>query len=133
MIVVDASLVVAALVSSSGVGASAREEMSAHASQLVAPALMDVEVCSALRRLERAGEIPRSTALGGVTTLAGMRIERFPHEPLLRRIWELRHSITPYDAPYVAVAERLDVPLVTGDDRLAKAPGVRCEIRMIGS
>ena len=133
MIVVDASIVVPGLVSSSGVGASARELMSAHAAQLVAPALIDVEVCSALRGLERSGEIPPSTAEGGVTMLAGMRIERFPHEPLLRRMWELRHNVTPYDATYVAVAERLDVPLVTFDNRLAKAPGIRCSVRLIGS
>lgn len=133
MIVVDASVVVPALISASGVGASAREVMAVHASQLAAPALLDVEVSSAFRRLERSGEIPTATAEGGVTVLAGMRIERFTHEPLLSRIWELRHNITPYDAAYVAVAERLEAPLVTLDSRLAKASGIRCSVRVIGS
>jgi predicted nucleic acid-binding protein len=133
MIVVDASVVVPALVSRSGVGASSREVMAAHASRLAAPALLDVEVSSAFRRLERSGEIPASTAEGGVTGLAGMRIERFTHEPLLNRIWELRHNITPYDAAYVAVAELLEAPLVTLDRRLAKASGIRCSVRVIGS
>ena len=133
MIVVDASVVVPALISSSGVGASAREAMAVHVPQLAAPALLDVEVSSAFRRLERSGEIPAATAEGGVTVLAGMRIERYTHEPLLGRIWELRHNVTPYDAAYVAVAERLEVPLVTLDSRLAKASGIRCSVRVIGS
>jgi predicted nucleic acid-binding protein len=132
MIVVDASVVVPALISSSGVGASSREVMAAHVSQLAAPALLDVEVTSAFWRLERSGEIPTATAEGGVTVLAGMRIERFTHEPLLSRIWELRHNVTPYDAAYVAVAELLEAPLVTLDRRLAKAFGIRCSVRVIG-
>jgi predicted nucleic acid-binding protein len=131
MIVVDASVVVPALVSSSGLGASAREVMAVQGAHLAAPALLDVEVSSAFRRLERSGEIPSATAEGGVTVLEGMRIERFTHEPLLRRIWELRHNVTPYDAAYVAVAEYLEAPLVTLDSRLAKASGIRCDVRML--
>ena len=132
MIVVDASVVVPALVSSTGFGASAREVMGVNVEQIAAPALLDVEVSSAIRRLERSGEIPTPTAEGGMAVLAGMRIERFTHEPLLRRMWELRHNVTSYDAAYVALAERLEAPLVTLDARLAKASGIRCSIRMIG-
>jgi predicted nucleic acid-binding protein len=43
------------------------------------------------------------------------------------RAWELRGSVTYYDASYVALAELLDAPLVTLDPRLARAPGPRCE------
>jgi predicted nucleic acid-binding protein len=35
--------------------------------------------------------------------------------------------MSPYDAWYVALAERLDAPLVTLDRRLARTAGVRCE------
>lgn len=131
MIVVDASVVVPALVSSSGLGASAREVMTVQVPHLAAPALLDVEVSSAVRRLERSGEIPSVTAESGVMVLERMRIERFTHEPLLRRIWELRHNVTSYDAAYVALAENLEAPLVTLDSRLAKVPGLRCDVRVI--
>lgn len=36
--------------------------------------------------------------------------------PALPRIWKLRHVVTPYDAAYVALAEALDVVLVTLTD-----------------
>lgn len=47
-------------------------------------------------------------------------------EQLADRIWELRGQITVYDASYVAVAEFVDVPLLTLDERLRRAKGPRC-------
>lgn len=54
MIVVDASVVVAALLSTSGAGARARERLRADP-DLHAPHPLDVEVTSALRRRVRSG------------------------------------------------------------------------------
>ena len=48
------------------------------------------------------------------------------YQPLGRRVWELRNTITPYDAWYVALAESLGAPLATLDLRLSRAPGPRC-------
>ena len=39
--------------------------------------------------------------------------------------------MTFYDGLYVALAERLDVPLITLDARLSAAPGVRVGIRVL--
>ena len=47
---------------------------------------------------------------------------------MLDRMWQLRDNLTGYDAAYVAAAELLGVTLVTGDRRLAAAPGLRCPV-----
>ena len=49
---------------------------------------------------------------------------------MIQRIWELRHSITPYDAAYVALAERLRVPPVTCDAKLAGSNGHNARIEL---
>ena len=58
--------------------------------------------------------------------LARLPIDLYPFEPVAQRVWELRDTVSAYDAWYVALAEALDVPLATLDTRLAKAPGPRC-------
>ena len=42
-------------------------------------------------------------------------------------MWELRDNLTPYDAAYVALAELTGATLVTGDERITAAPGIRCD------
>lgn len=54
---------------------------------------------------------------------------RHGHQALLPRCLGLKHVLSPYDATYVALAEYLEAPLLTGDLRLARAArrlGVRC-------
>ena len=63
--------------------------------------------------------------------LADFPIQRYPHDFLLPRIWELRTTLTAYDAAYVALAEALDTPLLTRDRRLTNAAGVRARIELI--
>jgi predicted nucleic acid-binding protein len=60
-----------------------------------------------------------------------MRLERSLHIPLMPRIWELRDNLSTYDAAYVALAEAMDTALLTGDARLARAPGIRCEVELL--
>jgi predicted nucleic acid-binding protein len=40
--------------------------------------------------------------------LAALPAERYSHTPLIRRIWELRHHFTAYDATYIALSEATD-------------------------
>ncbi len=54
-----------------------------------------------------------------------------PLAPMLQRMWELRDNVTAYDAAYVALAERLDGPLITCDAKLAAASGTRCTFDLI--
>lgn len=124
MIVVDASVVVAALVATGREGAWAETILTDEA--LAAPHLMPVEVANILRRAEIAGEIPAGAASLGHTDLLALRVDLFPYEPLAARVWALRPNVTAYDGWYVALAESLDAPLATIDRRLAKAPGARC-------
>ena len=88
---------------------------------LAAPALLDVEVLQALRRLDLQGAIPASRD-DLTDSLRALRIRRYPHGSLLEEIWSLRRNLTACDATYIALARQLDATLVTRDERLARAP-----------
>jgi len=63
--------------------------------------------------------------------LAALPLQRARHLGLLNRCWELRANLTMYDAAYVALAEALQADLLTGDRRLARAPGPICRIERL--
>ena len=86
------------------------------------------EVANVLRRLERAGKLSPSQAASAARHVLQLDVELFPFAPFARRVWELRHNLTAYDAWYVAVAEMHAGRLATLDRRLAGADGPRCEI-----
>ena len=90
---------------------------------LHAPHLIDVEFQHGLRRLVLSGAISEDRASDARLDFADLTIVRYPHVSLADRMWELRHNITAYDAAFIALAETLEVPLVTCDARLARAPG----------
>ena len=64
-----------------------------------------VEVASAWRRLAAAGALDSRRAQLALQDLASLRVSRVSHTSLLSRCWELRASLTTYEAAYVAVAE----------------------------
>lgn len=101
--------------------------------RLSAPMLVDLEVLSAWRRLHAAGSLDDRRVELAVADLWALRIDRAPHEPLVDRCWDLRDNLTVYDAAYVALAEVLDVILLTGDGRLARAPRIACDVEVLGS
>ena len=74
-----------------------------------------------LRKQLAAGSLDRSRAELALTDLAALPLQRAPHLPLLSRCWELRGNLSVYDAAYVALAEALEVPLLTSDRRLAQS------------
>jgi predicted nucleic acid-binding protein len=99
-----------------------------------APALIDAEVASVIRGLNITTKpnvkITDQRATEMLTDYAGLRIVRYPMQPLQRRVFELRHNITAYDAMYVALAEALDVRLLTDDGKFAATPGHDAEIHV---
>ena len=123
-LVVDASVLVAALVDSGPHGEWAEQIVAA--GSLDAPELVLVETANILRRLERAKRITAAEADAAYNDLMELSIELFSFEPFAERVWELRHNLTSYDAWYVALAEALRVPLATLDERLASSKGLAC-------
>lgn len=98
--------------------------------RLHAPHLLDVEVAQALRRLVQLGEIAPARAQQALDDHAALGIDRHSHEDLLPRVWQLRESISAYDAAYVALAEALEAPLLTCDAKLARSHGHRAKVEL---
>jgi predicted nucleic acid-binding protein len=130
VIVVDASIWAPALADDNSDGEAARAGLRGQA--LAAPELIDLEVASVWRRQVMAGQLEGRRADLALADLLALPLQRIAHLQLLTRCWELRQDLTPYDAAYVALAELLDVVLVTGDRRLSRSPGVRCRVQVIG-
>jgi predicted nucleic acid-binding protein len=115
-VVIDASVLVAAAVDSGPSGAWAEQVVAGGG--LHAPELVLVETISTLE------------ATSAYIDCMRLDIEVYAFSPVAERVWELRHSLTSYDAWYVAVAEALDAPLATLDTRLTRAAGPTCEFHL---
>jgi predicted nucleic acid-binding protein len=128
--VVDASVLVPALIDLTQVGLRARDAL-ARCGPLQAPDLIDVECMSALRGLSRAHPLTEERCQEFLERLREARINRLPSRPLVGRAWHFRHNASAYDAVYIATAELLDEPLVTADRGLAHAAQAACTVEFI--
>ena len=127
MIVLDASVVIDLVLGTSAAEA-VLERLKDHRQELIAPYIVDVEVLQALRRQVRLGKVPEDRASVALSNLQMLRFTRMPHEPLIARIWELRHNMTAYDAAYVALAETMHAELLTRDRKFSGAAGHTAKI-----
>ncbi len=130
MIVLDASAVVELLLNTAS-GQAVAKRMTDPAIGVHVPHLVDVEVVQALRRLTSLGELTAVEADTAVDDLRSLDLQRHAHEPLLGRVWALRHNLSAYDAVYVALAEVLDTRVLTCDGRLAGAPRLGDRVELI--
>ena len=126
MLVIDASCLFDRL--TGGLRAAQINERLAADPDHAAPHIIDVEVFGAIRRDLQRGLLDATAASQAVAGLAIWPGQRFAHQLLLHRAWELRDTVRGWDAMYVALAEILDAVLITTDRRLAAAHGPACRI-----
>ena len=125
MIVLDASAALSGLLNAG----PARESLAGE--QLHVPHLVDSEVASGLRRHVASHRITSDNGWVALDAWRRLGLTRYAMHGLLERVWELRETLSAYDAGYVALAESLGCSLVTADARISRAPGVRCPITVV--
>lgn len=128
MIVLDTSALLTALVAT-----PPHHELVARVAgsdSLHCPHHVDMEFLSALRGLVLGGRLTADRAADARRDFASLRVLRYPIRSIADRAWDLRHSVTAYDACFLALAEALDCPLVTCDGRLASASGHRAVVEV---
>lgn len=97
---------------------------------LHAPHLVDLEVAQVLRRYVIRGEIDPQRAQQALDDHLALPLERYSHDVLVSRVWQLRQNLTAYDAAYVALAELLGATLLTRDGRIRRAPGHHADVEV---
>ena len=122
MIVLDASAMLEQLLSTPK-GQHIQEQYLVEGESFHVPHLLDLEVIQVLRRYSHHHILTNHRATQALDDFLDFPLTRYPHQPLLSRIWELRENFTAYDAAYVSLAEVLNIPLVTCDAKLTTAPG----------
>lgn len=130
MIVLDASAAIEWLLQSPA-GIEIDSRIFSASETLHTPHLLDVEVAQVLRRYVRDKAITAQRGQEALDDLNGMPLTRYPHNFLIPRVWELRATLTAYDAVYVALAEALDAPLLTCDRKIASASGHSANVQVV--
>jgi predicted nucleic acid-binding protein len=124
MIVADASAIMAWLLRLRSIPLPAEEHVHV-------PHLIDTEIANAVRGHVRRAELDEDSGWEILHTFRWLGITRHGTFSMLDRVWDLRHNLSADDAAYVALAEALQCPLVTGDARISRAPGLRCLITVL--
>ncbi|MQA77394.1 MAG: PIN domain-containing protein [Streptosporangiales bacterium] len=96
-----------------------------------APEHWKAEVFSVMRGLVLGNKVAEHRALNAIGRLPQLGVDHVSPDGLLPRMWEMRASISAYDAPYVALAEARDLTLVTSDGRLARAATAYCRVELV--
>jgi predicted nucleic acid-binding protein len=128
LIVLDSSAALDYLLETEKLGEWVAGRLDAAGWILRATYAIDVEVFAVLRALVLKGELSERRAHTLLQVFTGLPIRRYPSLQLFERMWELRQHVPTRDASFVALAEALNVPLVTTDLRLARTHGIHTTI-----
>jgi predicted nucleic acid-binding protein len=130
LIVVDASALIEVLLRTLA-STAVESHLFAPGQTLHAPHLLDIEVAQVIRKYAARREIDAERGRVALDDLGALRMQRYPHDFLLPRVWSLRNNVTAYDAVYIALAEALDAVLLTRDHRLAVAAGYLARVQLV--
>lgn len=129
-IVVDASALAFSLLGTSPRHRALRRRLTAETCH--APHLVDAEVGNVLRRSVLRRELPAPDAQALLLASAPLIDHRYEMTGSLGQLaWGLHENLSFYDALYVALAHALSIPLLTGDGRLSRAPGLPCAVELV--
>jgi len=129
MIVVDASVIIHVLVDAA-VEPHIIDRLES-ANGLLAPHILDLEVINGIRKQLFLKNLTLQQAVESIDAFKSLTIDRRPTDMFVDRIWELRSNLTPYDAAYVALAETVDLPLITRDSKIAKVKGLTIPVILV--
>ncbi len=129
-VVVDSSALFDVLLHEGAAGIDKIEQF--HGRWLCAPELIAPELLSTARRLVRLDPALLPKAQRFIAEYNSLNVRRYPHDDLIETAWEFRHTVSSYDAMYVALARELDIPLLTNDRKLSNAARDLCAVELIG-
>jgi predicted nucleic acid-binding protein len=98
---------------------------------ILVPHVADAEVLTSLRNLWLSGQIDQVHLMTAAAELEAMPVPRFGMLGLHQRVLQLRSHLSTFDATYIALAESLELELVTYDRAQAEAPGIRCDVILL--
>src|SRR5712664_2273180 len=97
-----------------------------------APTLVDYQLVSALLGMRRGGKLLYAEVEKALAAYKLLNIFKHQTFDLCNRVRELYSDLSAYDAQYVALAEALDLPLITCDARIARSGAAKCAIEVFG-
>jgi predicted nucleic acid-binding protein len=95
------------------------------------PALCDLELVAGVRRMLRQGLLDEARASATLRDYVDHPMTRHGHLALLDRVLALRHNLSPYDAAYLALAERIGAELLTADEPFRRAARTHSDVTLV--